>query len=135
MVPPSQPSLHGIPASCCMRTVMSQRSAAGAIRPQRTPLIAYYGATGISLIGGRLTTVAMPWFVLQTTGSAVRTGITGSVEAIAYIIAAFVGGALVDRLGFRRTSVASDLASAVTTALVPLLFSTVGLTFQQLLVI
>jgi MFS family permease len=51
------------------------------------------------------------------------------------VLASFFGGALVDRLGFKRISVVADLASAVTTATIPLLAVTTGLSFWQLLVL
>ena len=44
-----------------------------------------------------------------------------------------LGGAVVDRLGYRRTSIISDVASGLTTLLIPLLYTTVGLPFWQLL--
>jgi predicted MFS family arabinose efflux permease len=42
---------------------------------------------------------------------------------------------VVGRLGFKRASILADLAGAVTVALVPLLYHTVGLLFWQLLVL
>jgi MFS family permease len=101
----------------------------------RLPLLALLGATTISQIGSMLTLVAIPWFVLQTTGSAAKTGLTGVFEALPYIIAGIFGGTLVDRLGFKRMSVLADVTSGVTVALVPLLYHTVGLAFWQLLVL
>ncbi|MDQ6661822.1 MAG: MFS transporter, partial [Chloroflexota bacterium] len=44
-------------------------------------------------------------------------------------------GLLVDRLGYKRTSVIGDIASGVSTALIPLLYHTIGLPFWQLLVL
>jgi hypothetical protein len=44
--------------------------------PQRGPVLASLIANAISQIGSTLTLVALPWFVLQTSGSASRTGIT-----------------------------------------------------------
>ena len=79
--------------------------------------------------------IAIPWFVLQTTGSATQTGITGFFTILPVVLAGFFGGALIDRLGYKRTSVISDLASGVTTALVPLLYFTIGLEFWQLMVL
>ncbi len=66
----------------------------------------------------------MPWFVLQTTGSATKTGITAAVTALSFLASLF-GGALVDRLGFKRVSVATDLTSGIAVALIPLLYHTV----------
>jgi MFS family permease len=51
------------------------------------------------------------------------------------VLAGFLGGTLIDRLGYKRTSIISDLASGVTTAMVPLLHLTVGLEFWQLIVL
>lgn len=102
---------------------------------QRRPLTALLIADGISQTGNMLTMLAIPWFVLETTGSAARTGLTAAVEALAIVVAGFFGGALVDRLGHKRTSIAGDLASAATVALIPLLHHTIGLAFWQLLVL
>ncbi len=98
----------------------------------RTPLLALLAANGVSIAGSQFTTLSVPWFVLQTTGSATKTGITGFVTALSFI-AAFFGGSLVDRLGFKRVSVAADLSSGIAVACVPLLYHTVGLSFWQLL--
>jgi hypothetical protein len=42
----------------------------------RLPLIALFTANGISMVGNTFAALAIPWFVLQTTGSAAKTGIT-----------------------------------------------------------
>ena len=101
----------------------------------RKPLFALLAANAVSLTGNVFTLIAIPWFVLQTTGSASQTGLTTAVAALPFIIAGLFGGTLVDRVGFRRMSVISDLASSVTTALIPLLHVTIGLEFWQLLVL
>lgn len=102
---------------------------------QRGPLLALLGAYTVSLLGSRLTTIAIPWFVLLTTGSATRTGIVAFCELVPAILASFFGGALVDRLGHRRTSIVADVISGGTVALIPLLHATVGLAFWQLLIL
>lgn len=99
------------------------------------PIIALFTANAISLTGNVLTAIAIPWFVLQTTGSATQTGITGFFTVLPVVLAGFFGGTLVDRLGYKRTSVIADIASGVTTALVPLLYFTIGLQFWQLMVL
>lgn len=92
-------------------------------------------ANAISGAGNVMSRLAIPWFVLETTGSAARTGIVGAVEAIPLVIAGVFGGALVDRLGFRRMSVIADLASGATVAIIPTLHFTIGLEFWQLLLL
>ncbi|MBX5446444.1 MFS transporter [Sphaerobacter sp.] len=101
----------------------------------RIPFLALLGANAISLVGTRVTQIALPWFVLQTTGSAAKTGIVGFTEMLPVIIASFFGGTLVDRIGFKNGSVVSDLLAGITIALVPALHHTVGLAFWQLLVL
>jgi MFS family permease len=102
---------------------------------RRVPILALLAANAVSETGNVLAFVAIPWFVLQTTGSAVRTGLTGAVFLLAAVVAGVFGGPVVDRLGFKRASIVADLAGAVTVALVPLLYHTVGLLFWQLLVL
>ncbi len=99
------------------------------------PLYSLFTANAISLTGNVFTTIAVPWFVLQTTGSAAQTGITGFFTILPVVIAGFLGGTLIDRLGYKRTSIIADIASGVTTALIPLLHFTVGLQFWQLIVL
>ena len=99
----------------------------------RLPLYTFYTANAISLIGNNLTMIAVPWFVLETTGSAAKMGIVGFFTALPAVLAAFFGGTVVDRTGYKQMSVFSDLASGVTVALIPLLYLTIGLEFWQLL--
>jgi MFS family permease len=93
------------------------------------------GANAVSDTGNVLAFVAIPWFVLQTTGSAARTGLVGGAFLLAAVVAGVVGGPVVDRLGFKRASIVADLAGAATVALIPLLYHTTGLAFWQLLVL
>ncbi len=102
-------------------------------RRDRLPLTALVAASCISSLGNGLTLLAVPWFVLVTTGSAARTGLAGAASAIAFIVAGFLGGTLVDRLGFKRASVVSDLASGLTVALIPTLYLLDLLSFWVLL--
>ena len=81
-------------------------------RPRRLantrPLYSLYAANAISFVGNNLTTLAIPWFVLVTTGSAARTGITFFFSITPIVIAGFFGGTIVDRLGYKRTSIIAD---------------------------
>jgi hypothetical protein len=67
------------------------------------PLYSLFPANAISLVGNVFTMIAIPWFVLQTTESAMQTGITGSFTILPVIMAGFFGGTLIDRLVFRCT--------------------------------
>ncbi len=99
----------------------------------RVPIVTLLASNALSISGNVMTQVAVPWFVLQATGSPARTGVAGFFQFLPVVIAGFLGGTLVDRLGYRRTSVISDLASGATVAAIPLLYATVGLEFWQLL--
>jgi MFS family permease len=101
----------------------------------RLPLFALFAANAISMVGNVCAGIAIPWFVLQTTGSAAQTGITGFFTILPVVLAGFLGGALVERLGYKPTSILADVASGVTVALIPLLHFTVGLQFWQLMVL
>jgi MFS family permease len=105
-------------------------------RPKRIPIFSLLSANAVSQVGDLMAMVAIPWFVLQTTGSAAKMGITGAAIGIGTVLAGIFGGPLVDRAGFKRTSVFADLASGTAVALVPLLHtSAVGLAFWQLLLL
>src|SRR5699024_101639 len=89
---------------------------------------ALYGlllATFTGLIGRQLSVVAIPWFVLSTTGSPGRAGLVGFAVFLPGLLVGILGGVLVDRLGYRRVSVFSDLVCAVSTLMIPLLHFTV----------
>jgi MFS family permease len=102
---------------------------------RRIPLLALFAADAISVTGNVLALVAIPWFVLDLTGSAALTGVVAFFSALASTIAAFLGGALVDRIGFRRMSVVSDIASAATIAAIPAIHLTVGIEPWQLMIL
>ena len=99
----------------------------------RLPLYALLAGNVVSLLGNTLTLVALPWFVLQTTGSPAQTGLTGFFVALPSFLAGVFGGTLVDRLGPKRVSVVADLVSGLGIVLIPALQQTVGLAFWQLL--
>lgn len=99
----------------------------------RGPLVGLLTAHAVSMTGNTLTVVALPLYVLMTTGSAAQTGITGFFATAPIVLGGAFGGVLVDRIGYRRASILADLVSGATIALVPLIDSTVGLPFPGLL--
>jgi MFS family permease len=99
---------------------------------RRTPLYALYVADAISVSGNMIALVAIPWFVLQETGSAAFTGLAGFFTFLPVVFAALFGGVIVDRLGFRTTSIVADIASAGAVAAIPALHLTVGIELWQL---
>ncbi len=99
----------------------------------RPPFAGLFLAQVLSVFGNSLTAIAIPWFVLDTTGSVARTGVVAAASVVPAIIAMAIGSAAVDRFGFRRMSIVSDLLSMVTVAAIPLAYLTVGLSLPLLL--
>ncbi|WP_405406991.1 MFS transporter [Streptomyces sp. NBC_01104] len=87
----------------------------------RRPLTTVLAANLVSITGSCLTYMGVPWFVLQSTGSATAAGIVAFCTLVPVVLAALVGSPVIDRIGRRRVSVASDLACGVAVAAIPLL--------------
>ncbi len=102
---------------------------------RRLPLYGLFAANLISRVGNNLTNIAIPWFVLATTGSAAKTGLVAAAGILPIIVTGILGGPLIDRLGYKRMAVLSDVASGVNVALIPLLHITNNLPFWGLLVL
>ncbi|MFB7466277.1 MFS transporter [Streptomyces sp. NPDC056224] len=98
----------------------------------RRPLAAVLAANTISIAGSSLTLIGVPWFVLQTTGSAARAGIVAFCATLPVIVAALAGGPVIDRIGRRRVSAASDLICALSVGAIPLLHHAGVLEFWML---
>ncbi|MFG2295303.1 MFS transporter [Streptomyces sp. NPDC048603] len=87
----------------------------------RVPFAALLAANAVSVAGSSLTLIGVPWFVLQTTGSAGRAGVVAFCATLPVVLAALVGGPVIDRIGRRRVSVLSDLLCGIAVGAVPLL--------------
>jgi MFS family permease len=107
---------------------MSSPGPAGA----RLSLYALIAAHAVSLLGNTVAVIALPWFVLSTTGSATRTGIIAFFATLPIAAGSLMAGALVDRIGARRMSVLSDTFSAVAVAAIPVLYAAGALSFWLL---
>jgi len=99
-------------------------------RPGLGPLL---GAEVISSIGSQMTYLALPWFVLVTTGSASKMGIVLGVELLPVGLFGIPSGAIVGKLGARRTMMVADGARAPLMASIPLLHAAGVLSFGVLL--
>ncbi|MDQ3615671.1 MAG: MFS transporter [Actinomycetota bacterium] len=99
----------------------------------RAPLFGWLAAEAVSLTGTRVSMVAIPWFVLTTTGSATQTGIVAFAEMAPYVAMKALAGPLVDRTGARRVSIAADVASVLVVGAIPFLAATHRLSFPLLL--
>ncbi|MFJ8392913.1 MFS transporter [Streptomyces sp. NPDC094144] len=98
----------------------------------RLPLVATLSANSISTAGTSLTLIGVPWFVLETTGSAGRAGLVAFCATLPIVVSALIGGPVIDRIGRRRVSVASDTTCGLAVAAVPLLHYADALSFWML---
>ena len=102
------------------------------VRQARRGTLGLLTANVVSVAGGALSVLALPWFVLETTGSAVATGIAALCETLPIVVVSVFAGVIVDRLGAVATRVVSDAISAGTVLAVPALHATVGIELWQL---
>jgi MFS family permease len=89
----------------------------------------------VSKTGTQMTWVALPWFVLVTTGSAKKMTAVLATELIAAGLAGPASGRLADRLGLRGTLLLCDVARAPLMAAIPTLHLMDALSFPVLLAI
>jgi MFS family permease len=96
-------------------------------------LLALLVAETISTTGSQMTWLALPWFVLVTTGSATRTSLVVGAELVGLACLGLPGGKVLGRLGARRTMILCDSARAPLMVVIPVLHWSGGLSFAVLL--
>jgi MFS family permease len=116
-----------------MTTIATDEKVSAA--PDRKPLYAMFAANGISQVGNMMAAIAIPWFVLQTTGSAAQMGLSAFATTLPIFFSGMIGGVIVDRVGAKRMSIIADIFSMVTVALIPILYSMNALTTPILLIL
>jgi len=98
-----------------------------------TAVSALVAAEVVSVLGTRMTYLALPWFVLVTTGSPGKMTLVLAAEIAPMAILGIPSGTLVERLGSRTTMLVADFARAPILASIPLLHAADALTFPLLL--
>ena len=88
-----------------------------------TPLNLLVLANAVSLSGNVIMTVAIPWLVLTTTGSAALAGMAIVAGAGAAAVGGLAAGRIVDAIGPVRTSSAADLLSGLAVVPLPILLA------------
>lgn len=91
---------------------------------------AFFGTTGNSAVH-----VAIPWLVLETTGSSAQAGIVLGLSGLSVIFTAPLIGGLIAILGARPVSVWADIISGTSVLLFPIIGTLFGLNIASLLVI
>ncbi len=87
----------------------------------------------VSLTGSAMTYVALPWFVLATTGSTARMGWVLAAEIAPIGLLGIPAGTLISRLGAKRTMLIADAARGPLMLVIPVLHWTGHLSFGALL--
>jgi MFS family permease len=99
----------------------------------RRPLYGWLCAEGVSLVGTRVSMIALPFFVLSTTGSPEKTGLVAVAELVPLVLLKVLGGPIIDRVGARRVGIRCDWASLVVVGSIPLLHEAGHLSFPGFL--
>ena len=118
------------PRSCRRPTTVSRRELL-----RNRGLLGLMTRDVVSMTGSQMTWLALPWFVLTTTGSPARMAIVLAVESASLAVFGFLSGNVAARLGLRRTMLIADAVRAPLLVLVPLLHALDALSFPLLLVL
>jgi MFS family permease len=98
-------------------------------------LLALLVAETISTTGAQMTWLALPWFVLVTTGSATKTSFVMAAELVGLAFLGLPGGKVLGRLGARRTMIVCDSVRSPLMVAIPVLHWSGGLSFGVLLTV
>ncbi len=100
---------------------------------RRRPLHGWLTAEAISLMGTRVSMIAIPLYVLGSTGSAARTGLAAFAEMLPLVLFKVLGGPVIARVGARRIAIGCDVASVAVVGSIPLLHEAGLLSFPAFL--
>jgi MFS family permease len=82
----------------------------------------YFSSAAVSKIGDQIYKLAIPWFVLETTGSVAMMSLMWVVEILPMVVLGPFLGVFIDRGNRRRIMLLSDFARTVLVVLIPVLF-------------
>lgn len=89
----------------------------------------YLLSCACSLLGNSVAGVILPLVLLATTGDALAAGTLALICAVPQFLIGLIGGALTDRFNRRNVSIVSDILSAASVALLPIVDMIWGLSF------
>jgi MFS family permease len=98
-------------------STVGERTGSGHLA-RRTGLVALLTGHTVSMFGSVVTTVAVPWLVLISTGSAAKMGLISMASVVPSLLAGVFAAPLTDRFGIRRTFIASQCVAALAMAAV-----------------
>jgi MFS family permease len=99
------------------------------------PIRALLAAEVISTTGAQMTWIALPWFVLTTSGSATRMSLVIAAEAIGLAVVSFLGVRFLNRVGARRAMLFCDAGRGPLMLVIPLLHWAGALSFGVLVAV
>ncbi len=98
-------------------------------------LVGLIAAELASLTGSAMTFIALPWFVLQTTGSTAKMSWVLAAELLPVVLVGIPAGSVIVRLGAKRTMLVSDAVRAPLLIVIPILHRSGHLSFPALLAV
>ena len=101
----------------------------------KVPVVLLETANFFSGVANAIVLITIPWLVLERTDSPLAAGIVAAVSSVLGIFVSPVVGLMIDKLGRRFISVASDIFSAVSVALIPIVAMLTDLTFTWILLL
>jgi MFS family permease len=88
-----------------------------------------------SVISGSMVFIALPWLALEITGSAASAGALVALTSIPGIFFGPILGTLIDRIGRRISGFTSEVLTAVTILLIPVVHSSIEISFALLVLL
>ena len=97
------------------------------------PIVLLELANAASGVANAIVMIAIPWLVLERTGSAASAGLVVAVASLPGIVVSPLVGFAIDRFGRRLVSIVSDVLSAASVAAFPLVAAVGDLAFGWIL--
>ena len=88
-----------------------------------------------SVISGSMVFIALPWLALEITGSAASAGALVALTSIPGIFFGPILGTLIDRIGRRISGFISEVLTALTILLIPVVHSSIEISFALLVLL
>jgi MFS family permease len=88
-----------------------------------------------SIIAGSMVFIALPWLALEITGSAASAGALVALTSIPGIFFGPILGTLIDRIGRRISGITSEVLSAITILLIPVVHHSIEVSFALLVLL
>jgi MFS family permease len=99
---------------------------------RRGPFMRVWAGSTISQVGDQITSLALPWLVLQLTHSPAQLGIVVGLQNLPFLLFTLIAGVYADRWDRRSIMLTCDLVRFIALATIPLAAAVHGLTLVQI---